>query len=678
VVFSEPLAPGSITPTSVRLQRGPSVIQGSVHPLQGSATGVVFVPDAPLAVNADYQLTATSALLDLDGDHLEGNVTVSFRTGSSVLGPVASVTLEPDSADVPVGSHFQLTVTARDSLGNVIAGRPVSWWSCDSSLVNVSAAGLVSALAEGSACVVAEIDGVQGVLTVGVSDALVPVASVTLTPESSMVRVADSITLQADIRDSSGQVVSRRLVQWASTNPSIATVTPTNGNGFGGDFAVVRGVSSGMARIVVAVEGKRDTAVVTVGVMGPIVALVLSPDSVSKVLLDTIRIQAFGRDAAGFLTPVNGSQVTWTSSDPTIANVDFSGQVRAARAGSATITGRFGFHQATARIDVVALTLTSISASGAHTCGVTGDGAAYCWGYGWDGELGTGKLGYGLLPQAVAGGLGFSEVGNTCGLADSGRAYCWGLDVGAPPAGCINGPCNLAPVPVAGLLRFLSIREGGIETCGLTTAHDVYCWRRGDTSSPPILVSGGLSFASISVGFQHACAITMDGAAYCWGGNYYGQLGTGDTVETGDTLQPVVGNLTFTALSAGDDHTCGLTPNGDVYCWGGNHYNGFNLWMPQPLAGFSFTQLSGTGHYTCGLDLSGSIRCWEWAGSQFTQPWTITTTLTFTKVSASDDHDCALTANNVAYCWGYNYAGQLGIGTMGETITVPVKVGGQP
>ncbi len=47
-------------------------------------------------------------------------------------------------------------------------------------------------------------------------------------------------------------------------------------------------------------------------------------------------------------------------------------------------------------------------------------------------------------------------------------------------------------------------------------------------------------------------------------------------------------------------------------------------------------------------------------------------------MSVGDDHSCAVTTNGVAYCWGYNFAGQLGIGTMGDAVTVPVKVGGQP
>ena len=59
------------------------------------------------------------------------------------------------------------------------------------------------------------------------------------------------------------------------------------------------------------------------------------------------------------------------------------------------------------------------------------------------------------------------------------------------------------------------------------------------------------------------------GEALCWGRNDLGQLGDG-SVTDGPVPTPVAGGLTFAWISAGVQHTCGVTTSGDVYCWGGN------------------------------------------------------------------------------------------------------------
>ena len=88
------------------------------------------------------------------------------------------------------------------------------------------------------------------------------------------------------------------------------------------------------------------------------------------------------------------------------------------------------------------LTFASLSAGGAHTCGLTTAGAAYCWGSAIPGNESH-------VPVAVSGGFTFASLsagkGYTCGVTISGTAYCWGSN-GAGSLG--NGTLTNSPVPV--------------------------------------------------------------------------------------------------------------------------------------------------------------------------------------------------------------------------------------
>ena len=116
------------------------------------------------------------------------------------------------------------------------------------------------------------------------------------------------------------------------------------------------------------------------------------------------------------------------------------GSVRALRRSRPPRKGRRG-----AAVSVVSsVTFASVAAGGAHTCALTTSGAAYCWGRGESGQLGipfrqsratdAGPLPCSKVPVAVGGGLAFEQLAgggaHTCGLTSDGSAYCWGTSNG--------------------------------------------------------------------------------------------------------------------------------------------------------------------------------------------------------------------------------------------------------
>src|SRR6266404_8115973 len=205
------------------------------------------------------------------------------------------------------------------------------------------------------------------------------------------------------------------------------------------------------------------------------------------------------------------------------------------------------------------LVFRQVSAGGLHTCGVTSDDLAYCWGYNNYGQLGVGttdgpelclSLGCSTRPVAVLGGLRFRQVSagedHTCGITTDYRAYCWGLNGGSLGDGTMLS--RSTPVPVAGQLSFRQVSAGDVHTCAVATDNRAYCWgyngsgqlgngtQSFDPPLTPVAVVGQLQFRQVSPGGEHTCAVTTDDRAFCWGSNRYGQLG--DSTEISPRLRP--------------------------------------------------------------------------------------------------------------------------------------------
>ena len=237
----------------------------------------------------------------------------------------------------------------------------------------------------------------------------------------------------------------------------------------------------------------------------------------------------------------------------------------------------------TATASVVSPISSTFSAGDDQACGLTTTGAAYCWGYNAQGQLGDGTTNHSDEngPQAVIGGLTFASIsvgyGHACALTPAGIAYCWGDNAQGQLGDGTSGTNRLTPTAVIGGLTFASISAGSDHTCALTTAGIAYCWgdnaegQLGDGTtvdkSTPTAVIGGLTFASITSGWERTCALTSQGAAYCWGYNGYGALGDGTTVGK-ITPTAVIGGFKFAAIDSGDDTMCAVTFTGEGYCWG--------------------------------------------------------------------------------------------------------------
>jgi alpha-tubulin suppressor-like RCC1 family protein len=230
------------------------------------------------------------------------------------------------------------------------------------------------------------------------------------------------------------------------------------------------------------------------------------------------------------------------------------------------------------------------------------------------------------------------------------------------------------------IVTFVRMSAGSNFTCALNTEGTAYCW--GDNfngqlgnggsanSNVPTKVSTNLKFVAITSGQAHTCAITSAGVAYCWGDNSWGQLGAGTVGQASRVPQAVGGGYTFNSIAGGKNSTCGSTPSLEVYCWGQTFPTGqFGPVQLAPrLVGSGMVAVVGgpTTNKYCSVDQGALGYCWtpDFASASSNQMGTaVSASLRFSTLRVALTHVCGVATTGQAYCWGENFAGQLGDGT---------------
>src|SRR5205823_14479891 len=154
---------------------------------------------------------------------------------------------------VTEGPTVRRTAVRKGVGGDPLSGRAVTWASSAPAAATVSASGLVTGKAAGSATITATSETVSG--TSAITVVHVPVAAVAVTPASASLPAGQTVQLTATLKDANGNTLTGRTVTWASSNTAAATVT---GSG------LVSGVTAGTATITATSETVSGTAAVTV------------------------------------------------------------------------------------------------------------------------------------------------------------------------------------------------------------------------------------------------------------------------------------------------------------------------------------------------------------------------------------------------------------------------------
>ncbi len=286
---------------------------------------------------------------------------------------------------------------------------------------------------------------------------------------------------------------------------------------------------------------------------------------------------------------------------------------------------------------------------------------------------------------------------HTCGIRTDGTLWCWGSDEAgqiANPDLEVNSPAQI------GAARWLEVSGRGATTCAIAEDHSLWCFganingQLGVGAGHPGLnqVAGG-PWEHVEAAGLHTCAIATDTTLWCWGDNSYGELGDGTNIGS---LVPVPVALEardhWRSITLGAWHTCGIRDDDSLWCWGQALYGaladpnlapGVSQLVPNRVRG-TWVKVAAGALHSCAISTDGHLRCWGYNASGELGDGTTSQSYLGVDVGGQADdwvdliagyeHNCGARKSGELYCWGDNRHGQIPNGDVGDIASTPVPI----
>lgn len=492
---------------------------------QGVSAGASVALSAILKDSADRLLTGrfinwTSsnpgvAAVSTDGEVVgilvgtaEITATAEGKTGRSTISvntlntPVATITIAPANSRVSGGATKQLTPSFRDTNGNVLTGRAVSWSSSNPDRATVSPSGLVTASpVDAPVVITATVDGRSATASIEIITfvrmSTGGFSSCGLTAAGSAYcwgfgSDANPTKVPTDVRFIS--ITSGNFHHCAFTELGIAYCWGDNGSGELGSGSF----------------GPRSPVPVPVAGGYRFVSLAAGSSATCGTTSER-DVYCWGRmwgtdDLYQSFNPQNTAQPRYVGGDMVAVVAGGDGGFCSINLAGLVYCWELEYlYRNSLRTTLppirgpVSTThfFTTVRRGNGHACGIVVSGQAFCWGKNESGQLGDGTtvakgptlVGGGLLFETLAPGGGTVFVngsplptgGNfTCGMTLGGKAHCWGGNAAGQLGTSIQSVSVLTPQPVADGITFTGLRSGWLHTCGIAVGGAALCW--GDNS----------------------------------------------------------------------------------------------------------------------------------------------------------------------------------------------------
>jgi alpha-tubulin suppressor-like RCC1 family protein len=326
-------------------------------------------------------------------------------------------------------------------------------------------------------------------------------------------------------------------------------------------------------------------------------------------------------------------------------------------------------------------TATQLAGGDLHSLALLADGSVAAWGYGLEGQLGTGGETSSSSPRPVPGVTGAISIAagwsHSLALLADGTVMAWGVnDRGALGLGTSSGPdlcfggkpCAKSPTKVPGLSGVIAIAAQGQSSYALLADGSVMAWGAGQAgqlgdavkheagcqcADAPQTVPGVAGAVQLAAGGDGGSALLADGSIRNWGNDLFGQAGNGQV-----TIAPagcacvaatVPSGLSGARLvTAGGYSRLAALSDGRVMAWGRNNFGQ----LGSPLGG---------------PELCESEPCSR-------APATVKGVSAVQSLAAGEYMSFALLANGTAAAWGYDFLGNLGDGAATGSKPAPVTV----
>ena len=333
-IGSVPVAAVHVNPTAasvdigVTVQLSATTVDANDNPLAGRTVTWTSSADNIATVSSGGVVTGVGAgvaTITATSEGKTGTSTITVNSpGPPPPVPVASVVVSPSTMSLQVGESQQASATTLDGNGNTLTGRTVTWSTGNANVATVTSSGVITANGTGTTTVTATSEGKSGSVTVNVAAA--SVNTITISPSPVSVFVNWDVTLTATARDDGGAVMTNVPVAWASSDATVAVVSP---NG------VVTGKAPGTAQITASSGASSGSVTVTVQ-LAPVHRVVVSPNSPTIRKNQTVQLAATLYDSRNNV--LSGRSVSWSSADTKKVTVSNTGLATGREKGSSIVT----------------------------------------------------------------------------------------------------------------------------------------------------------------------------------------------------------------------------------------------------------------------------------------------------------------------------------------------------